>query len=427
MSDDDCDIFSISRKRAQAQVLPQKIPSLVDVPCERAADYDFITKKDTKVKKAAKYSKIKETKQTEIKKNVRKNAKKCADSEELEVPTEPPPSSLPSVKTGAVLPEAPPLSPISQMIFEMEQKKIGDMENLPVARRTRSSHGKRQPLPEPDDIVEKAPSPPKRRGRKSRAAAASSSAAVLETFLLGNTATRSQKTRRQAVAEIAAHAPVVDSVDLVSAVVPRVEGFVNLNSDEENEEPVDKHVCAVEEDFDWDNPLVDVSLCWLGEIQVYKLRKYQKFSHIFKEIAERNNVAEKDILINLDAHFIQPNESPNSIDLQIYHIINGRAVNNNKTEIKSKDHKEIYDHQKLLRKPKNFQLKVQADEWKKPLIIPLDKSETFKILYIKCAEELNCKVQEIRLLFDGEFLDINDTPENQDMEGNEMIDLRFVK
>lgn len=50
-------------------------------------------------------------------------------------------------------------------------------------------------------------------------------------------------------------------------------------------------------------------------------------------------------------------------------------------------------------KPKKFQLKVQCDKWKKPLIIPIKKTEPFKILYIKCAEEMECDVQGFKLLY----------------------------
>lgn len=51
-----------------------------------------------------------------------------------------------------------------------------------------------------------------------------------------------------------------------------------------------------------------------------------------------------------------------------------------------------------LSKPKKFQLKVQGDKWKKPLIIVMKKTETFKILAIKCAEEMECDVQDFKLL-----------------------------
>jgi len=49
-------------------------------------------------------------------------------------------------------------------------------------------------------------------------------------------------------------------------------------------------------------------------------------------------------------------------------------------------------------KRNKFQLKVQGDKWKKPLIIAMKKTETFKILSIKCAEEMDCDVQDFKLL-----------------------------
>lgn len=48
-------------------------------------------------------------------------------------------------------------------------------------------------------------------------------------------------------------------------------------------------------------------------------------------------------------------------------------------------------------KSKMFQLKVQGDKWKKSLIISMKKTEPFKILYIKCAEEIECDVKDLKL------------------------------
>lgn len=57
-----------------------------------------------------------------------------------------------------------------------------------------------------------------------------------------------------------------------------------------------------------------------------------------------------------------------------------------------------YNPEALCRKPKKFQVKVQADKWKHPLVIPMKKTDNFKIIFIKCAEELNCDPRTIKLL-----------------------------
>lgn len=61
------------------------------------------------------------------------------------------------------------LSPISKLIQDMEKKQAQSMEQLPIARRTRSSLGKRDP-PEPEKsqnaIVSPVPSPTKQKTRR---------------------------------------------------------------------------------------------------------------------------------------------------------------------------------------------------------------------------------------------------------------------
>lgn len=144
-------------------------------------------------------------------------------------------------------------------------------------------------------------------------------------------------------------------------------------------------------------------------MEIYKLRRHQKFLHMFKEISERHNVPFEDIVVSRDEQFIQQTDSPESVGVKVYHVLSkckitfvyillsnwlhfkGGCVvksNNNKLNTREEDTK----------KSRKFQLKVQADKWKKPLIISMKKTEPFKILYIKCAEELECDVKDVKLL-----------------------------
>ena len=42
-------------------------------------------------------------------------------------------------------------------------------------------------------------------------------------------------------------------------------------------------------------------------------------------------------------------------------------------------------------------LKIQSDKWKRPLQIDLLKTDKFRILYIKCAEELKVNHDQLKL------------------------------
>lgn len=56
-------------------------------------------------------------------------------------------------------------------------------------------------------------------------------------------------------------------------------------------------------------------------MQIYKLRRHQKFAHMFKEISERHNVPIEDIVISRDDQFIQQTDSPESVDVKVYHLL----------------------------------------------------------------------------------------------------------
>lgn len=193
-------------------------------------DYDFIKKPTTKSIKQTAQIKPKSKAKSGNRKKQEKDEEKLINNNTQEV-------TSPTLGEAQAPISRADLSPVSQLIYEMEQKqeriKTKEMEALPVARRTRSSIGKRQPTPEKINELE-VPAPaviavvPARankrsgRGRKATAQTAETSSSTAPRNMVEPT----KRNRRQA-AEIAAYSRVVDSIDLVSAVAPRVEGFVS--------------------------------------------------------------------------------------------------------------------------------------------------------------------------------------------------------
>ncbi|EDX14035.1 uncharacterized protein CG4449 isoform X2 [Drosophila simulans] len=417
MSDDDCDIFSAARKRIPEIALPKESYNLGNDSFSKEVDYDFI---EDLPKKSTKTGKRKNPAAT------RENPPKSQEDAS-------PPKQAGEPEKDARKERS--LSPVSLLILEMEKKNVEkdakENELGPVARRTRSSLNKTKiapPSPPPVSATVEVPTQvkPKKRGKKKRTSlttttnnSVSVEASLPSIHLYQN---KDHTSRRQTVAEVAARSKVVDSIDMVSAVAPRVEGFFNLDSEDEGEEEAPP-VVEEENIFDNDNPTIEVALSWLGEIQIYKLRQHQKFKHLFKELASRNGLDENDITVDMYYNFVGPEDTPHSIGLKSFHTLTGhltKSQNNNHVAAKND-----YNPEALCRKPKKFQVKVQADKWKYPLVIPMKKTDNFKILFIKCAEELNCDPRSIKLFFDGDVLDPNDTPNNQDMEGNEVIDLKI--
>lgn len=50
-----------------------------------------------------------------------------------------------------------------------------------------------------------------------------------------------------------------------------------------------------------------------------------------------------------------------------------------------------------IKKDNVLQLKVQANSWKRPLTFDILKTDTFRVLYIKCAEEVKLPINKLKL------------------------------
>lgn len=56
----------------------------------------------------------------------------------------------------------------------------------------------------------------------------------------------------------------------------------------------------------------------------------------------------------------------------------------------------------VLKKQRNsnkISIKIQSDKWKRPLQMDIQKTDKFRILYIKCSEELNVAIDDIKLRY----------------------------
>lgn len=74
-----------------------------------------------------------------------------------------------------------------------------------------------------------------------------------------------------------------------------------------------------------------------------------------------------------------------------------------------------------------IELKIQSAVWKKPIFIHIEPKQKMKILVILCAEKLKCSPNTLQFKFDGDVLDLDATPEELELEGGEVLDLRIVE
>ena len=65
-------------------------------------------------------------------------------------------------------------------------------------------------------------------------------------------------------------------------------------------------------------------------------------------------------------------------------------------------------------------------KWKKPLILTVSKTETFKTIVQKLSEEVNHAYKKISIHFDGEPLNLKHSQIDEDFEGGEQIDCTLL-
>ncbi|XP_062545427.1 uncharacterized protein LOC134211993 [Armigeres subalbatus] len=230
-----------------------------------------------------------------------------------------------------------------------------------------------------------------------------------------------QRTRRQQQPEL------INLVDSPALILP---GIVNLDSDEENDAPSSANRSA-NLSFDSENYEVSLKVKWEGKIERISHRKFQKMGDLIIALAEKAGADPNHVVLDLDERIIEPQDTPDSIGYRISQFITGRVIEGQLAEVFAKKKRPIAAGGAVYpKKPKNdneITLKVQSDRWKKPLEVQIRKDNKMMILIIKCAEELKCQPGDIKLSFDGDPITMESTPIDLDLEGGEVLDLRFRK
>ncbi|EAT34198.1 AAEL013540-PA [Aedes aegypti] len=220
---------------------------------------------------------------------------------------------------------------------------------------------------------------------------------------------------------------VINLVDSPALILP---GTINLDSDEDDVAPAASNRSA-NLSFDSENYEVSLKIKWEGKIERFSHRKFQKFGDLIAVLAERAGADPSHVVLDLDERIIEPDDTPDSIGYRISQFIAGRVVRGELAEVFAKKKKSnATGLTSKAQRPKDaneIALKVQSDRWKKPLEVKIRKDNKMMILIIKCAEELKCQPGDIKLSFDGDPVALDSTPVDLELEGGEILDLRFLK
>lgn len=161
----------------------------------------------------------------------------------------------------------------------------------------------------------------------------------------------------------------------------------------------------------------DLKVWWqFREISSFKIRKYQTMQSIFDFYSERENIPMERLVFLVDENFIKPDDTPDSLNITRYQIIEGGYVTDGVVNVAGKMDKTS---------TQAIQLKILMQEKKKPLMVAIKKDEPFSILMAKCSEALQLDVKDMRFSFDGDTLKATDTPLSLEFEGGECIDVHM--
>uniref|UniRef100_A0A4Y0BG65 Ubiquitin-like domain-containing protein n=1 Tax=Anopheles funestus TaxID=62324 RepID=A0A4Y0BG65_ANOFN len=163
-----------------------------------------------------------------------------------------------------------------------------------------------------------------------------------------------------------------------------------------------------------------IKVKWRRGIEMFEHRRFQKFGDIIDQLAKKESADSTCIFLNLDDRIVYPNDTPDSINYKSNQFISGRILRTKAPDLPTA----------LVPPSSNnncITLKIQMETRKKPLRLQIDKHQTMSVLVIKCAEELKCEPKDIKMYFDGELVDNSSKPEDLDLEGEEILDIRFSK
>lgn len=165
---------------------------------------------------------------------------------------------------------------------------------------------------------------------------------------------------------------------------------------------------------DKDTYNMNVKVLWRSKtVHKFSMRNDETFHKIFHYFSDLGQVSEREILLMHKDQRVEPTNTPASLQLTVIDILEAGIVQVVQREVCREDMQEDV-----------FNIKVQTLK-KGSFVIPLRKEEHFKSLLKVCSEKLCIEEANIRLYFDGELIDLEDTPESLDMEQGTCIDLHI--
>lgn len=165
------------------------------------------------------------------------------------------------------------------------------------------------------------------------------------------------------------------------------------------------------------NVEVKIRVLWKGcNTDYFNIRKFQKIKEIYEHYAKKEGVEENRILFTLRDKTIHPNDTPASLSVGVSSLEGGVVDAPTSHTLQNLDNKAQED-------PNALKLQIQRSGVREKHVVYTYPHEKISVMISKLSEELNIPAASIKLMFDGDELSPDSTPNDHDMEGDECVDL----
>ncbi|KAK3587645.1 hypothetical protein CHS0354_032853 [Potamilus streckersoni] len=155
-----------------------------------------------------------------------------------------------------------------------------------------------------------------------------------------------------------------------------------------------------------------------SEMHRFVMKRWQPFSHIMKQLTEQEGVPESHIMLVHKDKTLDESDTPNSVKLHTADIIECHII----SRFEEGDSPEL-NNSLGIENPDLIELCVQSCNRRNKVFIKVDKRKTMDKLMKLYADRVNVDSSKLKFFFDGEEMDITQTPESMDIENGDCIDV----
>ncbi|XP_051167023.1 uncharacterized protein CG4449 [Leptopilina boulardi] len=169
--------------------------------------------------------------------------------------------------------------------------------------------------------------------------------------------------------------------------------------------------------IDNENYKTEVKVLWRSHKLVHlEMDMHEPFQNAFQHFEKLENVPIERILLLRKDKPIRPEDTPASLGISVLDIIDGGVIDVEFANEQGKGNNEENED--------TCKIKIQMSQ-KESIMVNLQKNQPFKCIIHQCATQLNVPASKIKFYFDGDLIDLSDTPESLDFENEACIDLKL--